>query len=362
MRLYPKSQKIYHIGRSETDTITEGGVSRDLAFSRALNTKAIRIQVGRGRLKNIYNVFKFLLFPPKNSKVIIHYPNIGVPISDRAVIGKLIRRGYVGLLKRMSKANEVCVDVADIPCEQAVDLGLPIPRYYDEIELSIFSAATVLMPASESMKKLILLKHPQLHDKKFIVCNNGAERYPYSDGNKRIDECNVEAIKFVYAGTLNKGRSIETLLSLFSGSKNALYLLGADGGWLPEKIQGLTNVFYLGALTEQEAFRVVSECDVGLIPYDSNRPYYNVAYPTKLSFYAAAGVPYLSTPVVEALAVQQRYQCGWICQIDEWKNFIETLDVKKLESTKQISLQVRDCFDWVGTLKPFMDYLEHDIP
>jgi hypothetical protein len=37
----------------------------------------------------------------------------------------------------------------------------------------------------------------------------------------------------------------------------------------------------------------VARCDVGLIPYDDSREYYNIAYPTKLSSYIVAGIPFL---------------------------------------------------------------------
>ncbi len=353
-------RKIYHIGRSADDCITEGGVSRDLAFSRALGSLATRIQVGRGRLRNLYEVFKFLLLPPKASVVVIHYPNIGVPVSDKTPAGQYIRKLYVLLVERLARTNVLCVDVADIPCEQALDLGLPIPRYYEDIEFRLFNAAKVLMPASGSMQKMIVSKYPQLKSKNSIVCNNGGAQYFPKGSQEKNSLVEAKGVKFVYAGTLNKGRSIETLLDLFQGSRNTLFLLGAGGDWIPDRIRESRNILYLGELSEREAFRWVSDCDVGLIPYDSTRHYYNVAYPTKLSFYVAAGIPYLCTPVVEALEIHRRYECGWILPIDQWQEVIDGIDAADLASRKKSAIGSSNDFTWESTLEPFLKFLQQE--
>lgn len=351
-------RKIYHIGRSVDDTITEGGVSRDIAFSRALQSRVIRIKVTKGRIKNLCTIFWFLIFLPKASAVIMHYPNIGLPISDRMILGKFIRRFYAHLVERLGRSNLLCVDVADVPCDQALDLELPIPHHYADIEFRVFNAASVLMPASTSMQQLIVSKYPELKNKTYIVCNNGAEQYSSVADPLRFPAPESKHLNFVYAGTLNKGRSIETLLEIFSGGEHKLHLLGSGGGWIAERIKNKPNISYLGEMSEKEAFNFVTKCDVGLIPYDKQRPYYNVAYPTKLSFYAVAGVPYLCTPVAEALSVQEQYECGWILPIEAWREFIEALTFKQVASKKNTVFEVGESFTWASTLEPFFKYLE----
>lgn len=348
---------IYHIGREETDRITEGGVARDIAFSRALIGIAKRVQVGGNALKNIYTVFKFLLSPPMGSIVIVHYPNVGIHISDRFVVGNYIRKAYIFLIERLAKKNVLLIDVADMPSEQAIDLELPTPTHYQDIEHRLFDAATVLVPASLSMKNLILSKYCGLSEKAFIVCNNGAEQYTQITPRSIRTFGPHGAVKFVYAGTLNKGRGIEQLLQAFNGRSEELYLLGSGGDWISERILQSPNVFYMGELSESDAFKFVSDCDVGLIPYHSDRPYYNVAYPTKLSFYLAAGVPYLCTPVAEAIAVQNQYGCGWIHPMEKWVEFMDRLDSEELHIRQKLAFQSSVKFSWESTLKPFVDFL-----
>ena len=101
--------------------------------------------------------------------MIMHYPNIGLPISDRMILGKFIRRFYAHLVERLGRSNLLCVDVADVPCDQALDLELPIPHHYADIEFRVFNAASVLMPASASMQQLIVSKYPKLKNKTYIV-------------------------------------------------------------------------------------------------------------------------------------------------------------------------------------------------
>lgn len=350
--------RIYHIGRSETDRVTEGGVARDIAFSRALKEIAVRVQVGGSALKNLYTVFKFLIRPPKDSQIVLHYPNIGIHISDRFIIGRYIRRIYIFLIERLARTNILAIDVADMPCEQAIDLELPIPRHYQDIEFRLFNAATTLIPASASMQYLIKTKYPILELKKFIVCKNGGEQYRQSSFDSKHKCLSVDQTKFVYAGTLNQGRGIEQILSAFDRADATLYLLGSGGEWIPAQIKGSANVFYIGELSESDAFSFVSMCDVGLIPYDNERSYYNIAFPTKLSFYLAAGIPYLCTPVAEAVAIQNQYGCGWIYSIKDWRKFINTLASDDLESKKRLALKKSAEFTWRNTLRPFIEYLQ----
>lgn len=350
--------KIYHIGRALTGRITEGGAARDIAFSRQLEGMVIRVEVGRGSLRDIYSVFKFLLKPIRRSRVIVHYPNIGIHSSDRYLIGRFFRKIYIALIERMACNNILFVDIADMPCEQAYDLQLNNPIHYLEIEQRLFNAAQVLVPASSSMQNLIIKKYPSVLHKKFIVCNNGGEQYLGHPMNEFASLLEFELTKYVYAGTLNKGRGIERLLESFDGSDGALYLLGAGGDWIPERIKKSSNIFYVGELSEPEAFSFVSRCDIGLIPYDSDRSYYNVAYPTKLSFYITAGIPYLSTPVTEAIAIQERYGCGWILPINDWREFINRLDLESLASMKKLAKQKSQLFSWENTLRPLIRYLE----
>ena len=127
--------------------------------------------------------------------------------------------------------------------------------------------------------------------------------------------------------------------------KYNLLLLGEDGEWLEDYDLPL-NVSYLGAVEEKEAHYIASKCDIGLIPYDETKLYYNIAYPTKLSFYITAGIPFLSTRVNETKKIQQKYNIGFINEITDWRKTINNITLEKIKDMKFKISKIKEDFYW----------------
>jgi glycosyltransferase involved in cell wall biosynthesis len=190
------------------------------------------------------------------------------------------------------------------------------------------------------------LKKYELNPQNVRVCINGgplllnlniSSQYLFTSSNK---------IKFVYAGTLNRGRQIENMINIFSKNRNVeLVLLGKDGEWI-KNIPCSDNLHYLGPQDEFVAHYITSLCDIGLIPYDNSRSYFNIAYPTKLSFYLTAGIPFLSTPVSESISIFKKFEIGFIEEIENWASFIESLTLKLLKDQKKQAALVGEEFNW----------------
>jgi hypothetical protein len=86
--------------------------------------------------------------------------------------------------------------------------------------------------------------------------------------------------------------------------------------------------------------------DAILIPYDSQRPYYNIAYPTKLSFYITAGISFLSTNVQEVKDINNKYSIGYIKDIESWDLFIKSLSKSEILKKKENVINIKHKFLW----------------
>ncbi len=214
----------------------------------------------------------------------------------------------------------------------------------EEVERELFALDAYYIFASSSMKEYAVEKY-KIPIEKTDVCINGGNKVKEVDISDLDVSFDCDKFTCVYAGTLNKGRNIETMISSFpSSEKVRLILMGPEGEWI--KNFNRSNIIYLGALPEEKAHYIVSKCDVGLIPYDDSKKYYNIAYPTKLSFYITAGIPILSTPVREFVQMNNKHEFGWSKDLSSWGNFIDKVDPNEVLEKKKIVDKVREEFDW----------------
>lgn len=329
-------------------SIKEGGAARDVAISNILAEHCELAFLSKNRLWNVVKIFYYMLAKSNNS-IIFRYPSIGVPLGFG-----IVRFLFCLILRFTQTKKRYIFDISDLPIEQSLDLELKIPHHYKTIERSIFNRRGFYIFASGSMRDYICSKY-RIISSSTTVWINGANSLKVVGitglSSAFINDCD-KRLKFVYAGTLNRGRQIEIVIEVFRQLKmGKLILFGSGGDWLVN--QNLPdNIFYLGSKEEEEAHYIVSLCDVGLIPYDESRFYYNIAYPTKLSFYISAGIPYLSTPVKEVLAVQDEYDFGYIGCIGDWRTIIEGIRQDDLIIKKNKVSNNQSRFLWSNIIKP----------
>ena len=321
---------IIHIIR-KLDKVTEGGIARDRAFYNYLHDKDNVKSIIFAR-KNPFHIIYLLwiLYFFKDKIFLLHQSSIFVPFSDAHFIGKIGRKIYIRLLKKVIKKNQIIFEINDLPIEQAKDLELEVPYYFKEIEEAMFNLKDAqYIFASYSMRDYIVNKYNVPFDNTF-VCINGGIKKNQSSRRKQLDILKDEKIKFVYAGTLNKGRQIEDMIDIFRGIETVnLILLGKNGEWIENKEQA-ENIMYLGELEENEAQQVVSQCDIGVIPYDASRLYYNIAFPTK-----------------EIRNFMRSYKnIGIIKGISEWKKIIADLKRCEIELMKEEVEKIKEDFYW----------------
>lgn len=288
---------------------TEGGMSRNFAFYKKIESHSEVLNVySKGALQRIVQILRGIIhiLYLKDKEVFLHQGAMLAVFPTRLLRFSFFSSFLLFLLKRLEGKNRLTIEINDLPYEQSKDLGFPVKKEDQIFQQILYSLEdTHYIFASELMRNYAVKTYGMV-SKNTEVIINGAPRLSSVDSPNLPFE-NDNRIKYVYCGTLNKGRDIEELLLIFSRHQDkVLVLLGPHGEWLKENnLLALGNVFYLGSYPEAEAHYIVSRCDVGLLHYDENKLYYNICYPTKASFYVTAGVAVLCTPLQE---MRQHFQ------------------------------------------------------
>lgn len=351
----------YKIRFLQGRNVNEGGLPRNSAWEKLLGEKSniefLNLLLDK---KSFFRLIKTFLLS-KNKIIFSLYPSLGIQMYKKGLIKDLVRKIYFIIVKISSLYNEIVFDISDLKYEQAIDLQLEqfdknILQQNEKVLFGIHRAYFIF--SSDSMRSYAIRKYSLDKDKTTVCINGGINSeniIQNKDLKKRFCE-DKNIIRFVYAGTLNKGRNIVAMIQSFPISKQKeLILMGNDGQWLTKEIIQ-ENITYLGVLSEEDAHYIVSKCDIGLIPYDDKLLYYNLAYPTKLSFYITAGIPFLSTPVNEVKNINEM-EIGWSRYLKDWGDFFESISSEELIQKKENVEKIRHLFLWDNTLRnDFLGY------
>lgn len=326
---------VYYIGHL-VEGFNDGGQSRNKAFMQVFadkNASMLAVYDANPFIRFFYglNVLRFLLFS-RNNQIFVHQGTLITLFPLPIIEYKWIRKLVFKLIQHTANRNAVTIEVNDLPYEQAKDLELPIRQGDKVFQENLYSLKkTKYVFASHEMGKFVNEKY----NLEYKVVINGSDKIKDFSPSDDMSSCfySLET-KYIYAGGLNKGRQIELLISKFRNKKEILILMGEYGDWLLEHALP-ANIFYLGKFQEDYAHYLTSKCDIGLIPYDENRFYYNICYPTKASFYITAGIPFLSTPLLELKNVFRDSGMVYFVSIDKWDEFIENFDASSLPNLKK---------------------------
>lgn len=336
---------------SNTDSSPqEGGMARNYAFFLEMKKRGAKIY-NYTSLNSFYRIFSsitslFALLGFRNKKIVILQIVLLKYIFPFALFRFSWYRNFVKtILGFISKHNKLYIEVNDLIYEQSIDLGIdvsPLAIIYQEF---IFSQPNLhFIFASQLMGEYAVEKYG-LKEGSFQTIINGAPEIDLST------QCPVEIIednkvKYIYAGTLNPGREIKRFIEIFAENKNTtLILIGTEGEWIRDL--KYDNIHYLGRFPEKEALTIASKCDIGIIPYNEEKLYYNICYPTKNSFYVAAGLPILCTPLQETMRVFSQYpQIAFFEKIENWSTFLKRTRKEDILAAKESVTHVKDKFFW----------------
>lgn len=329
-----------------TRNTTEGGSSRNSAIIHELEKTGCEMYIyfPTNRLlrilKGLLFVARLLIY--KDEQIFIHYTVLRYLFTDIVLCNSCGISIVSSVLSFAGSRNIIMIEINDLPYEQAKDLELPLNRLnlFDNKLYKLNNLQFVF--ASISMKDYVEAKY-SVDKRRTSVLVNGSPQLL-----RQIPIINKKSniIDFVYAGSLNRGRQIEQLINIFKDIPHNLFLLGDGGDWLINEVIEIKNIKYLGSKTEIDALEVVSSCDIGLIPYDDSKFYYNICFPTKASFYICAGIPFLSTNLKE-LKLHFSREVGFYYSISDWKNFIcEILQPDLILSMKDNIKKISADYSW----------------
>jgi glycosyltransferase involved in cell wall biosynthesis len=331
----------------KSKSVLEGGLARNIALMKWFQNNIVglvEIKLKKNRINNFFKVLIVLIFN-RNKTILFQYVTVGIPLFNRTVFGKISSFIFLRSVKISSIFNDIIFDVSDLKYEQSIDLKIQNGKIklMQKFEEFFFKLDVKFLFSSFSMQEYACHKYNISKEKNEVIINGGyISNLNYSD----IIEINSNFVNCVYAGTLNKGRSIEEMIKNFPIEKGyKLYLLGIDGDWINKEVRR-ENIIYLGSYAQDIAHQIVSNCDLGLIPYDSTKKYYNIAFPTKLSFYITAGIPFLSTCVNEVMKITEKYQVGYTDDICNWTNKIRNLSKENLLNEKIKITNIMQDFEW----------------
>lgn len=337
---------------NHNNVINEGGAARNNGFYKFLKSKKyIHIMMNNNKISNLLKFLKVLIFT-KESQIVFHYPMVFVPMKS-----KVLRRIYIKVLKFSSKRNLLVIDVHDLPYEQAIDLKLPIYDFIPEFEKDLFLLNCKFYFASKTMMEYAKKKYNIKSKNIGTIINAGIDREKQDYELLRYNFIDEEKINIVYAGTLNKGRNIENLIENVIGLDNInLILMGINGEWIEDKYINNKNIKYIGSKSEDECHKICSICDIGLIPYDDSKLYYNLCCPTKLAFYTTAGIPILSTDTKETSRIINKWEIGWCYPLSKWNEFFKTITKLDLVIKKKKVNEDMENFTWNNILKKVEEF------
>lgn len=332
------------VARADLDAINEGGASRDAALVKYFEKFGEIKYSSKRKLSDLWCFAQIMLGRHKKT-VILFYPFVGWPYSGNGLFRVILREIGILLIAYAGKRHNLVVDVSDLPELQSKDLGLPEHGNISRFESTIFKVAKKLFIASPGFEKAISDQH-NINPNKMVVCLNGGPSVTTVLGNRDRSAKATRSIECVYAGTLTRGRSIEKMIDQFAKVKKVnLNLIGADGEWLAD-IKLPKNVMYHGSFEQEYAMKFCANCDMGLIPYDQSKLYYNICYPTKTGFYVSAGIPFLSTPCEQIQKVASLHNIGFWANLSDWHLFLDAITLDAIDAERKNIAMVSEKFSW----------------
>ncbi|MDB4902487.1 MAG: hypothetical protein JWQ63_1768 [Mucilaginibacter sp.] len=345
-------EKLYFVHLNKK--LNDGGLSRNLAFCEYHLKKGAKVQnvFHSNKFRRVLSsiaVFKVLFFS-KNKIIFIHQGTIIFLFPISILKHSFFLKALFKALQHISNRNRLIIEVNDLPYEQSIDLELPVNFIDKQFEEALYSLKNCFyIFASQQMNDFVKEKF-KIKDGHSEAVINGSTRL---DSNDIVlaDSYNwISQFKYkcVYAGTLNKGRQIESLIELFTKINHVnLILLGDWGEWLLDYALP-SNVIYLGNKEHTVAQQIVSKCDFGLIQYNADRFYYNLCFPTKISFYLTAGLPVLTTPLTELKNHFKNSECVYFVEFDKWKAFLLSVNSEFIDKAKINAKKESIDYEWAS--------------
>jgi glycosyltransferase involved in cell wall biosynthesis len=218
----------------------------------------------------------------------------------------------VGVLAAVSRrqGRPLVADIHDVP---SLEHHLPDRRRVAPARLTaiyervLLRAALVVWVVTEQEREALVGRYGG-NAEAFVVVPNGSARLVQRPPRDR-----AAPVRIAYTGSLYRDRAVleATIRELLESdtAKLELVLAGPGGEWLADTFPD-ERVRYVGWLGARECEELLASCDLGLLPYFGDEPYYRLVHPTKLSVYLACGLPIVSGDAAHVAAFVSRHGVG----------------------------------------------------
>jgi len=250
---------------------------------------------------------------------------------------------------------------------------LRLLRLFQELN---YRCATLLIPVSEGLKKLIS-QHYQVSPSKIFAVNNGTNpvRYypiPMSEARQKIG-VNLQKQVIGFIGGCYPHHGIQYLIEaaplVLADFPEIQFIVAGDGAMLKSwkelaKIKGVyKNYLFPGNVPFELAPYYINSYDICVAPWDINLVGNVGLSPMKLFDYMACGRPIVSSPVYGVKEILEPYQAGITVNVKNPEKFADAL--KTLlnlpniwrDMGKKARELVLSQFTWEQTSRKILDLL-----
>lgn len=171
---------------------------------------------------------------------------------------------------------------------------------------------------------------------------------------------------FLYQGGLSKSRGIEMLIEAFTTAnddKNVIVFMGY--GPLESNIRKHAEIhnkiFFKQAVSPKILLEYTASADYGILFYEDSCLNHRYCSPNKMFEYLMAGIPIVTSNLVEIKKIVQQYSVGIVAEINTNSGFIDAIEkIKKLNHNLLLNNvdQARKIFTWEAQEKVLLQAYE----
>jgi len=205
-----------------------------------------------------------------------------------------------------------------------------IRKVWLTIEKAIFPKLNNIITVNSSIAKEYKLRY----NKDLVVVRNISNKQKIDKIKSRQElELPIDKKIIVLQGAgININRGAEEMVTAMQYIENAVFLILGNGDVLPELKKIANNlkikdkIFFFGKREYNEMMQFTMNCDLGITLDKLDNKNYLFSLPNKLFDYIQAGIPILSSPVVEVKNIIETYKIGEIVNSHKPEIIAETIN------------------------------------
>jgi len=158
-----------------------------------------------------------------------------------------------------------------------------------------------------------------------------------------------DATIFLYQGSLNKGRGIETILETFkelNEDKVVVFMgYGNLDKLIKENMNRYNNIYFHRAVSPNVVLEYTSSADFGLSLIEDTCLSYRYCLPNKMFEYLMAGIPVIVSNLPEMKKIVKNFDIGIVIENSLKESIVEVMSLDKKILKKNIKV-IKDIYNW----------------